>query len=225
MVRFERGYQQEQANRFGVLRLYEKSNGSLYSSFEYRIPFASEIETAVMTMYGVPPEGRRQFYQSVAYCISQQVKAADYLSRMGVPGILKYDKVFQEKNDDGMTVITLETEPVLPFTALYQGGAVSKLYMLDLVSRLSVITRDMHREVVGVSHRGPDMNEVYISQEGKVLLGGFYYSSLPGSARIPAYLNVRPPHLAAEWLAGNAGDQASDMNALAKIWGRCSHLC
>lgn len=204
---------------------YERDDGQMRTVFRYDIPFPPDKEPFQLKLRKVSQSGRLAFYQHYVRCIQRQVTVSKYLSQANVNSILTYSKVEQERTEQGTTCIYLETEQVWPILQKLLVGEVPSLTILDVISRLAFILRDTAKEPVGVIHRGLDLNEVYISAENKILLGGFFYASCPKLGAYPDFLPGGPSNIPPSVQQGNAGSHKTDVQTLSAIaWNLFSGL-
>lgn len=194
---------------------YTDEDGHEKTVMKYQIPFAPEIEAIFMVEHGIEPAQRRSFYANLVRCIQRQIEISEYLTARKVPSILSFSKVEQEKTEDGVICIYLETERIWPITYKVLHGTVSQITLLDIVYRLAIILRDISKEDVGVVHRGLDINEVFINKDNRICLGGFHYAFCPALGGQPDYLPGHPVNLPKIFLHGETGNQAHDVMALA----------
>lgn len=206
-------------SHFGTAFHINDEKGSAKTVFQYQIPFSAEKEAELLTHFKVAPAERLAFYQKLLACIQHNLAVTNYLQRANVPSILHFTDVQQVK-EDGRTILYLETDEVWPITARILHGEISQITLLDLLYRLSIILRDIHSETVGISHRGLDLNEVYIDGQGKILLGGFYYAACTRAdideiGASPEYLPMKPVNLPIALEKGAKGSQGTDILTLA----------
>lgn len=200
---------------------YQTEDGTTKTVFRYQIPFTADMESELQIKYGMDPADRLPFYEKLLTGIQHQIEIGNYLLHHSVPSILAFTDA-QQYQEDNITYILLETEEVLPIRMKLMAHEINAITLLDALIRLCVIIRDINSEKVGVSHRGLDLDSVYINKENKILLSGFYYAHGPQTEgmtihEIPSYLPILPPHLAHEVARGDVGSYGSDTQVLAKI--------
>lgn len=186
--------------------------------FHYQIPFPPDKEAIFLSKYQMLPENRLAFYKEFAQCIQRELKVSTYLKKHSVGSILTFSAAEQERDDQGVSHIYLETEEVYPILSRHLAGpSVNAITLINILYRISLIFRDIAKEDIEVVHRGFDLNEVYLNAENKILLGGFYYADCPGIEGLQKYLPCAPVNLPKELLEGNRGSQRSDIQSLAMV--------
>lgn len=193
---------------------YRNEDGEVKTVFRYQVPLPPEKEAIFMAKYDVAANDRLSFYQNLVRCIQREVAISDYLTKAKVSSILTFSAVEQERDEKGVSYIYLETEQVWPVMKKLLTGAVPAITVLDVIYRLAVVLRDLGKEDVGVVHRGLDLNKVYINQEEKLKVGGFFYADCPGLGSFPDYLPTRPVNLPFVFLHGERGHQGFDLMTL-----------
>ncbi len=192
------------------------SGDSEKTVFRYQIPFPADVEAVYLARYGLSDADRLGFYQNLVRCIQREVDVTRFLKSHSVSSILSFSEVEQLRDDNGIIHIFLETERIYPILRQQLGGKeVSALTVIDILYRLSIIFRDINR--VGVVHRGFDLEEVYITSDNKILLGGFFYASCPGVIPYTEYLPHLPPYLPKNLRSGGTGSQNSDIQSLSVL--------
>lgn len=210
---------------YGKAYHYLNSANVCKTVFRYEIPFSLENELSMLARYNWPNSARLQFYKNLILCIQRQVAVSKHLSTLGVQSILTYSKVEKEKGQNGSSAIYLETEQVWPLQLRLTEDGCSYRNLLDIISRLAVILRDINKAPANVTHRGLDLQEVYINANGWVLLGGFYYADCDELGAYPDYLPERPPHIPEDLTNGGPGSHKTDIQTLSKIaWNLFSGL-
>ena len=89
--------------------------------------------------------------------------------------------------------------------------------VLGIFIRLATILRDIAKAPCAITHRGLDLQEVYLNANNKVLLGGFYYAHAPSFNGIPEYLPESPRYLQSVYGQGQKGSAATDTQVLARM--------
>ena len=201
-------------DRFGKVYQYTDENGAPKSVFRYQIPFSPDKEASFLSQYHIPVNERMQFYQTLVRCIQRQVSVSNLLSSFEIPSILTYSKVEQERDADNVVSIFLETEQVWPIMDYLLKEQCPYLTILDVISRLSIILRDIGKAPANVVHRGLDLGEVYINAQSRILLGGFFYAQCDSLGPYPNYLPCLPPHVPQALLAGGTGAHKTDIQTL-----------
>lgn len=201
-------------SRLGKAYHYEDEEGNAKTVFRYQIPFSPDKEAMFLSQYNVALADRMKFYQTLVRCIQRQVNVSEHLSSLGVPSILCFSRTEQEQAENGLVSIYLETEQVWPIMDQLLTNEVPSLTLLDVVSRLSIILRDIYKAPACVAHRGLDLNEVYINGSNRILLGGFFYASCEALGPYPEYLPCRPPHIPYQLAHGGPGSHKTDIQTL-----------
>lgn len=200
--------------------------GQKMTMFQYDIPLPTEQEAVTFARFGIEPEERSGYYQQVAKCVHRNVSISNLLRSNGTPSILTFEKVSQERDPKtGTTSIRLYSQEVSPIMSQLFRDEIPLLTLLDVFIRLSVIVRDMAKPPCEVSHRGISMDNVYLTADNKILLGGFYFSTAPSAPDILPYLHDSGRHLPPSLRNGASGSAATDMQTLSRIlYNFCSGL-
>ena len=199
---------------FGEAFYYVDETGSEKTVFRFQIPFSQDDEALFLSRYQMPAPDRMRFYQNLVRCIQRQVSISKHLNHLGVSSILSYSRVEQDRNEDNVTSIYLETEKVVPITSYLLKDRCTYITMLDVISRLALILRDISKPPANVVHRGLNLSEVYISSSNRILLGGFYYADCKELGAYPDFLPCIPPHLSESVKRGESGAHKTDIQAL-----------
>lgn len=195
----------------------ETENGEIRTVLRYQIPFPQEDEMLFMERFQLPATRRLQFYQNLLRCIQQQIKTSALLAQSGVPSIIRFSKVENERDESGTTSIYLETEEIWPIRSRLLASDVDRATAINMIYRLSIILREVAKEPHSVVLRGLDMNEVFLNGSGKIILGGLFYASSPHLPPYPDYLPGSPRNLTDDVARGGAGTPGSDMYSLSCI--------
>lgn len=185
--------------------------------FRYQIPFPPDKETVFLNRYRIPVAERLQVYQTIVRCIERQVAVSKYLASFGLSSILTYSRIEQEKDSGNVINIYLESEQVRPILDRVLGNSVPYMTLLEVISRLSLVLRDISKPEVNVVHRGLDLCQIYINENNRILVGGFFYADCPQLGAYPAYLPCSPPHIPELLKSGAVGSPRSDVYTLSKI--------
>lgn len=182
--------------------------------FRYQIPFPEEKEAIYFAKCGVPESKRKDYYKNMLGCVQRHIAICQHLKEQGVSSILYPEQITQEKagNSNYIFIQTQSVRPILP--ALFGGAQIGILTLLDVFIRLSVVARDLSQ--AGVSHRGFRLDEVYLTPDERIVVGGLYYATGPKQASIIPYMPGQSRPLPKELLSGQ-GSQALDMRTLAMI--------
>lgn len=193
------------------------SGEEIHTIMRYQIPFSPDAEKIFMMKYGVEPAARKGFYQNLARCVQQQIKTAMILADSKVPSVLQIYHVEQERTSEGITNIYLETDRIWPIKEKLLKDKIDRTAAITIVARLSIILRDIAKGPHSISHRGLDIDEIFVNTEDRIILGGFYYASSPGLPAAPPYLAGKPNNLSPTHLRGEKGDAADDIRTLSCI--------
>lgn len=196
---------------------YSDEEGNRKTVFRCAVPFDGEQEAILMDRFGITGSGRMGYYQQLLRCVQRQMKVSEYLRAAGVPSILVYDQVETERDDNGVTYLYLQTREVVPVKEKLFSGSVNIVTALDVFLRLMVILRDISKDPYRVTHRCLDLNEVYLTSDEKILLGGFYYAGCPDLGEYQDYLPEAPRYLPKVFRQGLPGTQADDLRTLAMM--------
>lgn len=181
--------------------------------FHYQIPFSKQDEAVYLAKYGLDNSERMGFYQNLVRCIQRNVDAVDYLRSHEVSSILTFSEVEQVRDENGVFHFYLESDRVYPILHQQLGSTeISAITAIDIIYRLSLIFRDINK--YGMIHRGLDLQKVYLTADNKILLGGFYYASFPGTNTLTDYMPHTPPYLPKTLRNGGVGSQSSDIQSL-----------
>lgn len=194
--------------------------------FCYQIPFSAEKEAQLLERYSIDPEHRMGFYRDLLICVQNSISVSAALISGGVPSILGFSNVEQVQRINGTSYIILESERVRPITQTILSETVTPITLLDIGTRLSMILRDIGMsETNRIIHRGLDMNEVFLNEQNRILLGGFYYSYSSASSDCPKYLPMRPAIVPPALIQGATGSAGTDTQMLAALlWNLFSGL-
>lgn len=195
-------------------RAFALSEPAEKTILQFRIPYTADEEAILLTKFQMSPGDRLPYYETLVKCIQRELSVSEYLKHSGIPSILYFEDIYQEQQD-GVTSIFLQSEPIWPIKERLLRGAVSKLTVLDVFLRLLTILRDLAK--VGVTHRGIDMNEVYLNASDHILLGGFYYADCPGMDTPPPYLPEHPKYLPDVFLQGETGSLGTDAQTVFRL--------
>lgn len=206
--------------------LVKNEAGQKMTMFQYDIPLPIEQEAVTFARFGIEPEKRSGYYQQMAKCVHRNVAISNLLRNNGIPSILTFEKVSQERDPKtGTTSIRLYSQEVSPIMHQLFRDEIPLLTLLDVFIRLSIVVRDMAKPPCEVSHRGISMDNVYLTTDNKILLGGFYFSTSPSTPDILPYMHDKDRHLPLTLRNGASGSAATDMQTLSRIlYNFCSGL-
>lgn len=196
---------------------FTNENGFIRTVLHYQIPLPENKQVFFMTKYGLRGSDLRQFYQNLVRCLQQEVAVSKYLTRARVSSVLSFSAMEQARDEAGTSHIYLETEQIWPVIGKVLVNPTPYITVMDVIYRLSIVLRDISKDSVGVVHRGLDLNEVYINNEDRIKVGGFFYSYCPDVYGWPDYLPNRPSNLPMGFLNGEKGHQGLDIMTLALI--------
>lgn len=192
---------------------FENANSAKRTVFHYQLPLPPEEEKHFLARTGILPKDRMDFYQQLAMCVQRNLDISSYLKQAGVTSTLAFSNAEQETDENGVAHIYLESQNVLPVLSHFlYGSSANAITIMDLVYRVAIIFRDIAKH--GVTYRGFDLNEVFINDEGKFLLGGFYYADCTEVERYTDYLPNRSMNLPDALLRGETGTQMIDIQSL-----------
>lgn len=202
-------------NQYADAFMVKDDSGQNKTVFRFAVPYNEENDAILQKRFHLAAETRRQYYQSLVQGIQRSIKITNALKIENVPSILCYEVVEQENNSkSGQNFIYIQTQAVRPIMQVLFDGDIGILTLLDIFIRLSIIVRDIGKEPWSVSHRGISMDEIYVNQENKILLGGFYYSCSAELMQPMPYLPDAPKHFPQDLVQGGAGDRGTDIQTL-----------
>lgn len=158
---------------------------------------------------------RTAYYQRLAMMVQNQYDASKFLKEHNIPSILHFQDV-QTVEDGSSTKIYLATQPVTPIRKTTLSEQTDTLTVVGVLLRLSTILRDLSNLTPPFVHRGLDMDEIYLTEDNKILLSGFFYSQWADSAPIP-YLPEIPHNIPQSLQCGAKGSPGDDLYMLASI--------
>lgn len=208
------GWQSRQADVFS----FSDENGVPKTVFRYALPFHKTQDAILVYRYNLSAEERAMYYQTLVQGIQRTVAITRSLKANNVKSILTFDAVEQESDPaTGQNQIYIQTEAVKPICQVLFQKEINILTLLDVFIRLSIIVRDISADPILVQHRGICMDEIYMSADNKILMGGFYHAVSPGYPDIIPYLPDEPSHFPVELKQGAVGDAGTDMQTLARM--------
>ena len=208
------GKNPEWSNSFADAFPVQTEGENLKTVFQHQIPFSGEKEAIYFAKHGIPESKRMDYYKNMLACVQRHIAICQHLKEQGVPSILYPEQVTQEKAG-GSNYIFIQTQSVRPILPTIFGGTqIGILTLLDIFIRLSVVARDLSQ--AGVCHRGFRLDEVYLTQDNRIVVGGLYYATGPKQTSIIPYTPGQSRPLPSELLSGQ-GSQALDMRTLAMI--------
>ena len=191
-------------------------NDRKVSVFCVQIPYASEREAIDFAKYGIDASGRKGYYKTMLDGVQRHIAVMQYLKEKEVPSVLVPEQITQEKVD-GVNYIFVQTQAVSPIQqVLFCNQEIELLTLLDIFIRLTVVVRDLAQ--AQIHHRGISLDEVFLTEDNRIVVGGFYYADAVGGEQpIVPYLPQHGKYLPPELLAGEPGTQAADMRTLAQM--------
>lgn len=192
----------------------------------YRFPYSRQGEAALLGTYHLTPSDRLPYYQTLSAMVERNLTLTQYLEEASVPSILTFESTYQKQEDNGIICIYgIPNQAVQPITQTLFASDCNALTALDVFLRLAHILRDINKTPISPVLRYLDMDDVYLTGENKILLGGFFYAAAEDLSAPPRFLPdaaaVVPNHI----LEGGTGDAGSDMQILAQIaWNIFSGL-
>ncbi len=199
-------------------------NGSMV--IRYRFPFSRQREAELLGAHGLAPEERLPYYEKLSLMVERSFAFAEYLEKEAVPSVLKITSSYQKKEDnDVICMYCTLPAPVTPLSQAIFSADYNALTALDVFLRLAHILRDINKTPTSPVLRYMDMDDVYLTEENKILLGGFYYYSAEGKNAPPAFLPDAAMCLPESIRSGGLGSTGTDMQTLCMIaWNVFSGL-
>lgn len=178
----------------------------------YRFPFSENREASLLYHYGLSPGGRAAYYGALAQAVERNISISNYLTVQGVSSILSFSDTKQQKEPNGIICIYGTcAQPIQPASQTLLQGETNAMDVLDLFLRLATIIRDIHKAPFQINHRCLDVDDIFITEDKRILLGGFYYSTSP---TLPAPQPFLPDHPA-----------FSDLYQSQSEWSDLQQLC
>lgn len=192
----------------------------------YRFPFSREREANLLGAYDLDPDKRMQYYDTLSVMIERNVAFTAYLKEHAVPSILYFDDITQKIEDNGVIcVYCIPTVAVRPISQLIFQSDYNAMTALDVCLRLANTLRDIGKTPAAPVLRHLDLDDVYLTQDNKILLGGFYYYAADGMSPFPPFLEDASANLPDCIVDGAIGDAGTDMQTLCRIaWNLLSGL-
>ena len=198
----------------------------------YRFPYSRQREAELLGAHKLMPIDRVPYYQVLSAAVERNLLFTEYLRQESVPSILEFENTYQKQEDNGIIAIYgVLTEPVTPITQAIFQKDFNALTALEVFLRLSHILRDIHKTPISPILKYLDMDDVYLTQDNKIRLGGFFYVDGDGLPPAPGFLPDAP--IVAPLPPATTGyGQEYDIKILARIaWNvfsglpwDCSHL-
>lgn len=184
----------------------------------YRFPYSRNREAALLGAYNIAPSDRLAYYQTLSSMVERNITVSNYLKSMEVPSVLTFENAYQKREDNGIIgIYCVASAPVTPITKAIFASDCNALTALDVFLRLAHIIRDINKTPTSPALRYLDLDDVYLTEDNKILLGGFYYAVAEGLLEPPPYLNDSAPVVPAALAGGTSGDLGSDMQILSQI--------
>lgn len=168
-----------------------------------------------MERFGITAAQRKQFYENVIQCIQHQIKASALLAQQNVASCIRYYRFEQEKTENGGTEIYLETDYLRPLSDTLLSEATDEMEAINIAFRLATILRDLWKDPHKMTLRVLDPNELYITADSKIVLGGLHYAASPFLPEPPPFLPFVAPNIRSDVRNGVVGDCGADMYSLA----------
>lgn len=192
---------------------------------QYRFPYTREKEAMLLGTYDLAPSMRLSYYQTLSAMAERNIIIADYLKKQEVPSILTFETVYQQPEDATICINAVPDEPVEPITASLFSKDCNALTALNVFLRLAHILRDINKTPTSPVLRYLDMDDVYLTQDNKIKLGGFFYAAAEGLSSPPAFLPDAAPVVPESIRSGDTGSLGTDMQTLSMIaWNIFSGL-
>lgn len=192
----------------------------------YRFPYSKIREAQLLGAYNLSPKDRLPYYRTLSAMVERNIVVSNYLKSQGISSILFFEKTYQQQEDNGIIgMYCVPEEPITPITHSLFSTDCNALQALDVFLRLTHILRDIHQTPDSLSLRYLDLEDVYLTEDNKIKLGGFFYASAEGLDVPPPYLQDAAPVMPDTLNAGAAGDIGADMQILCQIaWNIFSGL-
>lgn len=204
--------------RYAEAFLFTDNTGKEKTIFRYTIPFTSEQAAIFQFKYSLTAETRIQFYRTLVQGIQRHIAITNLLKSHRVSSILSCEAVEQEGDPEtGRNCIFIQTEAVRPILQVLFDKKINILTLLDVFIRLSIIVRDIGKSPWSVSHRGINMEEVYLNADGMILLGGFFHATTPELNQQIPYPPDGLKHLPSTLCNGGNGSNSTDMQTIARL--------
>lgn len=184
----------------------------------YRFPYSRQREAALLGTYKLSPSDRVPYYHTLSAMVEHNLLFTEYLQQEGVPSILTFETSYQKQEENGIIgIYGVLSEPVTPITQSIFQSDFNALTALDVFLRLAHILRDIHKTPTSPALRHLDMDDVYLTGDNKIKLGGFFYVAAEGLNKPPAYLPDAPALVSLAPSDDNRKAQAEDIKILARI--------
>ena len=159
----------------------------------YRFPYSRQREAALLGSYKLSPADRIPYYQTLSAAVERSFLFTEYLRQENVQSILEFENTYQKQEENGVIgMYGVLTSPVTPIThAIFQKD-FNAMTALDVFLRLAHILRDIHKTPIAPVLRYLDLEDVYLTQDNKIRLGGFYYVDGDGLSPAPGFLPDAP---------------------------------
>lgn len=182
-------------NHYATAYQYRIDSETVHAVLRYQIPFPADEEKIFMERYGIAPGKRKEFYQNLLACIQQQIKASALLAQHEVASCIRFYRAEQDRDHKGTAYIYLETDNIRPIRESIFQDSTDSLEAVNIAARLALILRDIQKEPYNITIRAVDPNEIYVNDDNKLVLGGFYYASSPFLPVPPSFLPTRPQNI------------------------------
>ena len=186
-----------------------------HTILRYQIPYPKLREQELFLKYPTLEQDKTFYYQRLAHAVQNQFNASRYLSKQEISSILTFDQV-EKTQKDCVTTIFFSTPPIRPIRHLLK-DETDTLQAVTILMRLATILRDLNQLEPPVSLRGFDIDEIYVTDDDRYLLGGLYYTVWDDSSQAPIYLPERPNNLPRTHQMGRIGESYDDVYTLAAL--------
>lgn len=153
--------------------------------FRHQIPFAPAAEAKLMAEYGMLPEQRKAYYQGVAQGLQHEIAVSKVLRQLNLKSVLTYTAAEKAESNGSIAMLLAADGRLTPLTQILLQGNVPAITILDIISRLAVILRDLAQ--YGISHGNLSLDEIYLTSDNRILLGGWRCASGPNLPPPPRY--------------------------------------
>lgn len=195
-------------------------------TIRYRFPFSREREATLLGTYNLTPKDRVPYYQTLSTMVERNIAFTDYLKSEAIPSIFTFEKSYQKQEDSGVIcVYCVASVPATPITQTIFAKDFNALTALDVFLRLAHILRDINKTPISPVLRHLDMDDIYLTEDNKILLGGFYYFAADEFPAPPHFLADAAPVADEAISKGGKGNAGTDMQMIANIaWNIFSGL-
>lgn len=184
-----------------------------------KMPFDKSREKAVMEYYDISKDGMKNLYDSLGFCVTNQVRVCAYLRSKGVSSVLTYIKRAVFDSPGKGKEVYFVTEHLRPMIDVYFNGSTSYTNIFNFAVRTAKLIKDVHQMGENpVTIRVIDPEQIFVADDGKFVFGCFHYAYMSGSKNKPLPIfETAPLHIDGRVTTGSVGDIGTDMFSLASI--------